>query len=466
MVRLMSKKITILILSLLFLPLAGFGCKGLSQTERQATQPVALEYWTVFDDVDAIRALIEKYRAERPYLTVNVRQLRADEFNQRFIEALAEDRGPDIVSIHNRALRQYESKLSPMPSSANDVTIRIVEGKLGSQTIVNTRSRGLISPLQLDREYVQAVKNDVIIGGKIYGLPLSLDTMAVYYNKDLLDRAGVAEPPKNWEEFQAAVKKMTRYDRKTGRILQSGAALGTGNNIPNADDILYILFKQSGLDFATRNGLSVLNAVPQGGTRGELSAAMQVVNFYTDFANSTRDTYTWNEDMDSALDKFVNGSVGFLFGYSYHYPVIKARAPQLNVEILPLFQLNEDQRVNSANYWVQAVSQKSQRKNEAWALIDYLTHSEDTKQYLDATNRPTALRAFINAQSEQPELAPFVSQTLVSDNWYKGKDYQTASRAISTMLREWLQTPPDPDKEIEWRQEILNRAAARVNQTL
>ena len=68
----------------------------------------------------------------------------------------------------------------------------------------------------------------MILDGQIYGLPLSLDTMAIYYNKDLLDRSSVPEPPKTWEEFAVAVKKITKYDKQTNKITQSGAALGAG----------------------------------------------------------------------------------------------------------------------------------------------------------------------------------------------------------------------------------------------
>lgn len=70
--------------------------------------------------------------------------------------------------------------------------------------------------------------------------------------------------------------------------------------------------------------------------------------------------------MDNALDKFVNGSVAFFFGYSYQTcQIIKARAPQLNFSILPMLQLNPEQPVNVANYWVQSVVDKSKHKNES-----------------------------------------------------------------------------------------------------
>jgi ABC-type glycerol-3-phosphate transport system substrate-binding protein len=259
-----GKKTLVLGIILLVLLTGGFGCKGASTAQQVATKPVTLEYWTVFDDVDALQALITKFHAAHPYITVNVRQLTQDELYPRLVEALAEDKGPDIVSISNRNLRGVYSKLAPMPSSVNDTTVLVTKGTVGTNTTITTVPKKMLSTSQLDRDYVQAVKNDVVIGDKIYGLPLSFDTMALYYNKDLLDRAGVAEPPKTWEEFQAAVKKITKYNKKTDSIIQSGAALGTSNNISVSDDLVYLLYRQSGLDFVAKNGQPVFNRVASG----------------------------------------------------------------------------------------------------------------------------------------------------------------------------------------------------------
>lgn len=458
----MKKRISFFIVLASFLVLAGLGCKGPSKDEMAATRPVVLEYWTVFDDVDALQAQIDKWRADRSYLTVNLKQLRIDELYPRLLEALSEDKGPDIISIRNRWMRFYKPKLAAMPASVPDTTVRVEKTTLGTQTVINTVNQLLPTVNQIEKEYVQSVKSDVVIDNSIYGLPLSLDTLALYYNKDLLDKAGIAEPPKNWEEFQAAVKKLAKFNKTTGKILQYGAALGTGNNIPGFEDILYILFKQSNLEFVGKTGFAAFNAKS---SSGSTPPGLAVMNFYTDFADDTRDTYTWNQEADNALDKFVNGSLAFFFGYSYHAPVIKARAPQLNVEVLPMLQLNPEQPVNAANYWVQSVLDKSKHKNEAWALVNFLTHSKANKDYLDQAARPSALRAYISGQLENIALFPFASQVLVAGSWYKGKDYDTAVKALGDMAHEWLLPSPQAGQELQWKQEVLNRAAAKFNQT-
>ncbi|MFA5061579.1 MAG: extracellular solute-binding protein [Patescibacteria group bacterium] len=459
----MIKKILPFLVIIPVLLLGGFGCKGLSTAQQQATQPVTLEYWTVYDDVDALQANIDKFKAERPYLTINLRQLRPDEIYQRLVETLAEDKGPDIISVQNKYMHVYQTKLAAMPASVQDTTVTVTKNAIGgTDTTINTANVVLPNITQIDREYVQAVKSDVVIGGKIYGLPLSFDTMALYYNKDLLDKAGVAEPPKTWDDFRKAVLKITKIDKKTDTVLQSGAALGTAANIPGFDDLLYILFKQSNVSFVDQNGYAVFNAssVNEGS-----SPAMSVMNFYTDFANPTRDVYSWNEDKGSALDSFINGSLAFYFGYNFNYATIKARAPQLNFDVLPMLQLNPDQPVNAASYWLQTVTGKSKHQNEAWDLVNYLTHSKAVKDYLDTTARPSALRTYISGQLDNPVLFPFASQALVANSWYKGRNYDGAVKSLGDMTHQWLAPIPSSKDPLGWQQEILNRAASQMNQT-
>jgi signal transduction histidine kinase len=88
------------------------------------------------------------------------------------------------------------------------------------------------------------------------------------------------------------------------------------------------------------------------------------------------------------------------------------------------------------------------------------------KEYLDLSKRPTALRALINEQKEKIELAPFISQVLVAENWYRGRNYEAALKAIQDMVDEFNAVPLDNDKVMQLKQNVLNRGATKVNQTL
>lgn len=456
-------KLSVLFLLVVFLLNAGFGCKGLSSAEKAATQAVSLEYWTVDDDVEQINALIKEYTTNKSYLSVTVRQLNHDEIYERLLEDLSEDKGPDIISVNNKEIRRYLPKLSPMPASVNVTDLFITKGATGQSIQVKITPTALPTAKQIGNEYARAVAQDAIVGGKIYGLPISFDTMAIYYNKDLLDQVGIPEPPKTWFEFQDMSKRLVKLNEITGEFSQSGAALGVGDNVDNFDDIFYILLEQSGIDLIDEGGYAVFN---RGDKNRDLAPVFDVMNFYSDFSNPLKDTYSWNKQQSQNFEAFVSGRLAFYFGYSKDRELIRARAPQLNVEVTPMFQLSQERLANSADYWLQTVTAKSTHKQEAWGLVNYLTHSQANKKYLDNTGRLTALRAFLNEQKEDENLEPFAEQALIADNWYHGPDYLSARQALSDMLTEWLAISPNEDRLNDARQKILNRAVSKINQSL
>lgn len=47
------------------------------------------------------------------------------------------------------------------------------------------------------------------VDGEFYGIPLLASARALFYNTELLEAAGVSEPPQTWEELQAAAQAVT-----------------------------------------------------------------------------------------------------------------------------------------------------------------------------------------------------------------------------------------------------------------
>ncbi|HAZ28651.1 MAG TPA: hypothetical protein DCY48_02645 [Candidatus Magasanikbacteria bacterium] len=446
---------------LLVTMVAGFGCRGLSTEEQAAVKPTTLQYWTVHDNVAELRTLAEEYKRIRSYVTVNIRQVRYEEFDELFLNALADDVAPDIISIQARLLPQYVRRLAYMPPSVDVATIW-VEGKYRPETIVTMEKKSMPTVNSIKKDFIATVADDVIINKKIYGLPTAVDTMAIYYNKDLLDNAGIPEPPTTWAEFLDAVKKTTKFDSE-GRIVQSGTALGSGANVQYVSDILALLFAQNGIPMTVGNTVTFAQNVEKGGAD---SPSMQAIKFYTDFARPTSEAYTWNGDLDNSFDAFVRGKVVFYFGFSFDYDRIKAQAPQLNMDVIPLPQLNEGSPVNVANYWIQSVVAKSEHQNEAWDFIRFLTTPENIKKYTDATKQPTPLRAHIEAQKEDERLLPFVGTVLNAANWYRGNDIEVANQTLAEMADRLLEPYGETQNPFERDRAIIKNAAAVLQQTM
>lgn len=458
----MYKRITILFLLAIFLVSSGFGCKISNQATQEAMKPITIIYWRVFDGSDAFDDIIAKYKALHPFITIEYHKLRYEEYENELLNALAEDRGPDIFSIQNTWLKKYQTKLIPMPETIT-MAYPVVKGALKKEVVSELRTTSSLSLKELRDNFVDVVGKDVVFeDGKIYGLPLSVDTLAMYYNKDLFNNAGISQIPQYWnKEFLQDIKKLTKQDQKKG-LTQSGVALGGSANINRYSDILSVLMIQNGAVMINDGGQVTFNKIPTYSKDGNYNPGLEALRFYTDFSNPVKESYAWNNDLPNSLEQFIGGNLAIMFSYSYDLATIKARAPKLNFSIAKLPQIEGDPptNVNFANYWIEVVSKKSTHPNESWDFIQFITKEAQAKSYLEKTKRPTALRSLVATQKFDNEIGVFADQVLTAKSWYKGKNAQAAEDAIKEMIDTVIKNSSDRI------QEIIDTAAAKVQQTV
>lgn len=459
----MFKKIKLFFLILLIVFLPGFGLRCTPDKVKQLMQPITLTYWRVWDGPDAFQEIIAAYNKLHPFITIEYKKLRYDEYEDELIDALAEDRGPDIFSIHNTWLKKYESKIAPMPAQIT-MAYPVVKGTMKKEIIPEIRTTRSISLKDIEDKYVDVVDDDVVInveGNKlVFALPLSVDTLAMYYNKDLLNNANISQPPTYWNrEFQQNVKKLTRQNTK-GEIIQSGVALGDSDNIERYSDILSVLMMQNGATMMSERGSVAFHQIPPAFSRQSYNPGMEALRFYTDFANPAKEVYSWNSDLDNSLDMFSQGKLALMFGFAYHLPQIRAQGPKINFSVAKLPQIEDNQQIiNFANYWVETVSLKSKHINEAWDFVQFATRAENVKSYLEKTKKPTALRSLIEDRLDDIDIGVFTDQVLTAKSWYRGADALAAEKIIGGMINE----------VITGKEEINNAidiGAQRVQQTI
>jgi len=438
----------------------GLGCKGLSPTQTAAITPVEINYWTVFDDVDVLRQFAEQYKVIRPYVTVNIRQVRYDDFDNRLINALADDIQPDIVSIHVQWLRKYLSRLDPMPSTVSVADVA-VSGQYVKNVQVDVYDQRMPSVNAVKANYINTVYDDAVVGNRIYGLPLAVDTLAIYYNKRLLDRAGIATPPTTWDEFLSAVQKTTLFNSR-GELIQSGVALGTADNIDNFADIFAMLLMQNGVEIANGNRVAFASGLEKRVDPNH--PTMETLRFYTDFSQPTKEAYAWNDTQDGAIEAFTRGRSAFYIGYAFEAKDIRRLGRQIDWAVIPVPQLDLQKPVNVANYWLESVLEKSLHKDEAWDFIRFITSPENVDIYLAATGQPTPLRSQIGAQRDDPVVGPFVLEVLNAKNWYQGKDVAAAKNAFATLINDFREPFGEGDST-ERDGSLILRAARTMQQT-
>lgn len=68
------------------------------------------------------------------------------------------------------------------------------------------------------KEFWPALHSNAMSGGEVYGIPFHNSTPLLYYNKTMLDKAGI-KPPQTWDEVVAAARKLADPDKGVWGIM-------------------------------------------------------------------------------------------------------------------------------------------------------------------------------------------------------------------------------------------------------
>lgn len=437
-----------LVVGALILSLTGAGCTKLVDQETQSlAAPITLNMWGVIDDSDVYDAAIRAYQAQFRNVTINFRRLTLADYENELLNSMAEDRGPDIFLIHHDWTNKYLPKMSSMPPSVR-VAERVEQGSIKKEVIWQAVTIPLMTNREFRDQFVDTVARDTIrqvdvstdpqsiqVRERIVGVPTFIDTMGLYYNRSLLNLAGIALPPETWDEFQEDVRKLTKLDaRDPTQILQSGAAIGLGASVERSPDLLAALMMQNGAVMANDVGSPTFHLMPEALSGASELPAAGALRFYTDFADPTKDVYTWNSDQGNSLEAFIHGKTAFFFGYAYQQELIKARAPQLNLGVTKLPQITGRPQQNVANYWFWTVSKRSKKQEHAWNFLNFMAQREQQQAISARTKRPSPRRDVLAEQLRDESIGVFASQVLTALTWYQGRDPKAMEQAFISLI--------------------------------
>lgn len=335
---------------------------------------VTLTYWGLWEDKRTMQATISDFERENPNIKIDYSKQDIAQYRDRLFTRANNGTGPDIFRFHNTWYPMLSGILLPLPSDT-------------------------ISKDEFLRTFYPVAKNDLIKNGAIYGIPLEIDTLALFINNQLFQSAGLSRPV-TWNDFINNATAMTVKD-ENGKIKTAGAAMGTYENVTHAPDILSLLFIQNGVDFKNIQGSS-----------DKIQGAL---SFYTSF--TTDQNNVWDNTLDSSLLAFSKGNLGMFFGYSWDYYAIKQFNPNLSFQIVPVPQL-PNQNITLASYWVEGVSSKSKHQKEALLFMKFLAKKDTaTKLYSEqaktrAFGEPYARIDLADTLKASPDIYIFVSQAL------------------------------------------------------
>ncbi len=329
---------------------------------RPGRERITLTIWGI-DDPAVFQVAKDGFKRERPGLEIVYEQILEEGYEQKIVNALAAGQGPDVFMFRSDWMMRHSNKIIPAPP-------------------------GLFSVQQFADLFPQVAVQDFILRDQVYVSPLFIDTLALFYNKDIFDRRGIALPPNTWDGFRSAI---------TRRATASFG--GPSPLVARAGDIINALLMQANADLSLQNKSFIRIASREG---------VAALNLYTSVRPPTAETYTG----------FANETIGMIIDYQSALPGLRASNPFLRIGVAPLPQLDPSLPVVPARYYGLAVSNQSSLKSLAWDFIIYATTDIFVAEnYLIASGRSPALRTLIQLYMGNPAHSVFASQALIARSW-------------------------------------------------
>lgn len=384
---------------------------------------VELEFWGVGDEPKVWQEVISKFESAYPNVRVRYTKFDAANYEKQLIDALAAGSGPDIFMFHNTWLPKHANKIVP-----------VSQEQLTLSTFRN------LFPVVAEQDFV---KNN-----QIFAVPTSIDTLALFYNRDIFDNKRIALAPSTWDELKATILKVREFN-VSGSLSKAALSIGgTTKSVSNATDILSMLMLQYKTEMVNPDGSRIAISNPQG---------LAALNFYAQFSNPMSFYYTWSDSFKQSVDSFATKQAAMILTYAADIPEIKAKNPALNFAVAPVPQFNKNEAVNFANYWGLAVSAKAAYAKEAWdfALLA-TTDAEVSRNYVAATGKPPAMRFLINEYLTNPNLGVFAAQALTARSWPQ-VDSAEVKRVFNNMIESVMTGKLGAEKALQGAQDELTK---------
>ena len=190
------------------------------------------------------------------------------------------------------------------------------------------------------------------IGGKTYGLPIAASARAMYYNKDLLAKAGISEPPATWDEVAADAAKLKA---------QGIAGFGLQGKAIETDVYWYYALWTYGGDVVNAEDKAAFDS----------PAGVKALTMYKSLIDrGLTENGVTNYTREDLQNLFKQGRVAMVITAPFLINQIEKEAPKLNYGIAPV-----PKETRNATYAVTdsvVMFKNSKVKDAAWKFLDFL----------------------------------------------------------------------------------------------
>ncbi len=324
---------------------------------------------------------------------IRYKQKRSDSFDSDLIEALASSKGPDMILLPQNLILRYTDKVYTIPYQS--MSVRSFKDRFIREGELYLNKNGILA------------------------IPMTIDPMVMYWNRNIFSSAGISIPPKYWDEFYKITDRLTTKDSRSN-ISRSTISFGEFKNVAYAKDILSMLIVQAGDPITTRSSISKSGVASVfGGMFGnDIAPAISALYFYTGFSNPTKSIYSWNKSLPNSFDMFTEGNLAVYFGFASNLSAIRQKNPNLNFDVVEVPQTrNTKDRVTFGRMQGLSILKQSKNIGSAFKVAIMLSSPKFISALSGALNLPPVRRDLLFKKPANPYLSLFYNSALTSRAW-------------------------------------------------
>ena len=312
-------------------------------------------------------------------------------YTETLTNALASAEGPDLYFLRQDYVVRDAGKIAPIPYA-------------------------FLSESQFEDTFVEAARPYLGTNG-VLGIPILVDPMVMYWNRDMLASAGFAKPPQYWDEFSDVAQRIVKKN-DIGGIQKAAIALGEYENVDHAKDIVALLALQAGGKITQKDNSGRLVPSLSLRTAGSSSQSTEsALRFYTEFADPSKVVYSWNRSLPKSRAAFASGDVALYFGYASEATFITRSNPNLNFAAAPMPQARGSSKDTTvARVYALAVTRTSKKPEAAMTVASLIGDTAIARSLSIAYGIPSARRDVLSEKIEDENVV-FERGALVAREW-------------------------------------------------
>lgn len=242
---------------------------------------------------------------------------------------------------------------------------------IGTRWLIDFVKEDAVEPLDafitpdFKGRFIETFLSPSIMEGKTYGLPIAASARAMYYNKEILEKAGVANPPATWAELKDAAAKIKALGTDAAGFGLQGKEIET-------DVYFYYAMWSQGAEILNADGTSGL------GSPGALEAAKLYKSLIDEGLTQKGVTSNSREDVQNL---FKQGKVGMMITAPFLSNQIKEEAPNLKYGVAAIPAGPTGARGTYGVTDSIIMFKNSKNKEEAWKFLDFLFTTEQRAKF-------------------------------------------------------------------------------------